>query len=136
MRLTPSPTAVSVGTVQDESSIQIQIITSPFFSSRPQGDVKGGQTQVIPVSRHSNWPGVYQGQVLVICVSCRVTHSTQDREVLPVNLNVNGVHGRCIIRHPGKSAHSPNRAKNPNACALLNQMARRTRPADIGDGDG
>ncbi|MFZ0751625.1 MAG: hypothetical protein WAM70_19855, partial [Pyrinomonadaceae bacterium] len=56
-----------------------------------QANVKGGQTQVVPVKFDTRnlELGVYKGQVLVNCVSCKSEPTcTQDREVLQVVLTV------------------------------------------------
>ena len=73
---------------------QIQTQNVPFLQvPTNQANVKGGQTQVIPVKFDTRdlAPGLYQGQVLVNCVSCKSEATcTQDREVLHVNLRVTG----------------------------------------------
>ena len=81
-----------VNRCQKNHQFQIQLQNVPFLQlSTNQANVKGGQTQVIPVKFDTRnlAPGVYQGQVLVICASCKGEATcTQDREVLQVNLTV------------------------------------------------
>ncbi|HUE82967.1 MAG TPA: hypothetical protein VMM84_12710 [Pyrinomonadaceae bacterium] len=71
---------------------QIQVQNAPFLHlSANQANVRGGQSQVLPVKFDTRnlAPGVYQGTVLVICVSCsKEPTCMQDREVLQVILTV------------------------------------------------
>ena len=71
---------------------QIQLQNVPFLQlSANQANVKGGQTQVIPVKFDTRniAPNVYHGTVVVICLSCSSEPTcTQNREVLQVTLTV------------------------------------------------
>jgi hypothetical protein len=73
---------------------QIQLQNVPFLQlSANQVNVKGSQTQVLPVKFDTRnlAPGVYQGTVTVLCLTCSSEPTcTQDREVVPVVLSVTG----------------------------------------------
>jgi hypothetical protein len=66
----------------------------PFLTiSQNQVQVAGGANQIVPVSFNTTGlaPKTYQGQVLVVCLTCASEPTcSQDREVLPVVLTVTG----------------------------------------------
>lgn len=122
---------------------QIQIQNLPFLHlSTNQTNVKGGETQVLPVKFDTTnlAPGIYQGAVLVICQTCKSEGTCkQDREVLPVILRVTGDSPASVPQTaptPNQPANTPTTASlNPSACPLLNQIVHVERdPADMGDG--
>lgn len=134
---------VVVNRCKQNHQFQIQTQNVPFLQlSANQANVKGGKTQVIPVKFDTRnlAPGVYQGQVLVVCVSCKSeTTCTQDREVLQVTLRVTG--DPAVTASP--STPPPNQPTTPTtpvpansgACSLINQIVHVERdPADMGDG--
>lgn len=81
-----------VNRCKQNHQFQIQTQNVPFLQvPTNQANVKGGQTQVVPVKFDTRnlTPGAYQGQVLVTCVSCKSEATCmQDREVLQVVLRV------------------------------------------------
>ncbi len=87
-------TLTVVNRCKKNHQFQIQLQNVPFLQlSQNQANVKGGATQVIPVKFDTRnlAPGNYQGQVLVICATCKSEPTcTQDQEVLRLNLNVTG----------------------------------------------
>lgn len=94
--LQPNTTASSnlsvINQCRKKHNFEIQPQNVPFLNiSRNQAQVNGGQTVNIPVQFNTQnlSPGLHQGQVLVICLSCRSEPTcTQDREVLQVIVNV------------------------------------------------
>lgn len=77
---------------KNKHNFQIQPQNVPFLNiSQNQVQVSGRKTVSIPVqfNTHNLTPGVHQGQVLVICLSCRSEPTcTQDRETLQVIVNI------------------------------------------------
>ena len=73
-------------------SFQIETQNADFLElGQNQVQVAGGQNEVVPVRFNTSGlqPKTYQGQVLVVCLTCSSEPTcTQDREVLPVILNV------------------------------------------------
>lgn len=99
-----------------------------------QANVKGGQTQLIPVKFDTRnlTPNAYQGQALVICVSCKSEATcTQDREILQVNLNVTGdpPASASPSTPPSESDTQPPATSpaNPSSCSLLNRIVHVER---------
>ncbi len=94
--LPQNTTAASTITVANQCrnnhEFQIQAINVPFLTlSVPRVQVAGGQTQVTSVQFNTSGmtPGVHQGQVNVVCLTCRREPTcTQDREVLQLTLTV------------------------------------------------
>lgn len=128
-----------VNRCKQNHQFQIQTQNVPFLQlSTNQTNVKGGQTQVIPVKFDTRnlAPGVYQGQVLVICLSCKSEGTcTQDREVLAVTLRVTGTPAP-IASTPSPSPNIPvTTPTSPGSCSLLTQIVHVERdPADMGEG--
>jgi|GEM_PF-7092495 len=130
-----------VNRCKQNHQFQIQTHNVPFLQvSANQANVKGGATQVIPVKLDTRnmAPGVYQGQVLVICVSCKSeTTCTQDREVLQVNLRVTGDPAATAspsTPQPNQPTTPPTVPVNPGACSLLRQIVHVERdPAHMVD---
>ncbi len=75
-------------------SFEIRPENVPFLEiSQTELKVKGGKDKLVPVMFNTInlIPKTYEGQVLVICTSCKKEPTcTQDRETLPVILNVHG----------------------------------------------
>lgn len=94
--LAANTTARSTLTVANQCqrthNFEIQPQNVPFFSlAQTRVQVNGRQTVVIPVvfNTQSLTLGLHQGQVAVICLTCNQEPTcTQDREVLPVIVNV------------------------------------------------
>ncbi len=88
--------ARSTLTVQNRCSrshnFQLDAANAGFLEiSQSQVQVSGGQNSVVPVIFNTSAlePRTYNGQVVVICLTCSTEPScTQDREILPVVLNV------------------------------------------------
>jgi chemotaxis protein histidine kinase CheA len=103
---------------------QIQLSNLPFLHfSSTQVNVKGGAKQLVPVKfdTRNMMPGVYQGTVLVICLSCKSEATcTQDREVLQVVLRVTS---ESPATPPGAATTNP-----PTSPPTTNQAAT-TQPA-------
>jgi hypothetical protein len=133
-----------VNRCKQNHQFQIQLQNVPFLQvSANQANVKGGETQVVPVKFDARnlAPGVYQGQVLVICVSCKSEATcTQDREVLQVTLRVTANSPALAPATPTPTPNQPPSPSttaplNPNACSLLKQIVHVERdPADMGEG--
>ncbi|MGQ0761640.1 MAG: hypothetical protein ACT4OT_06435 [Acidobacteriota bacterium] len=87
-------TLTVVNRCKKNHQFQIQTQNLPFLQlSANQVNVKGGQTQVLPVKFDTRNlpPGVHQGTVLVLCRTCGSEPTcTQDREVLQVMLTLTG----------------------------------------------
>lgn len=94
--LAPNASAQSnlsvVNQCRQKHTFEIQKQNVPFLNiSQNQVQVGGGQTVNVPVqfSAQNMAAGAYQGQVTVVCLTCRSEPTcTQDREVLQVVLNV------------------------------------------------
>lgn len=110
--LAPNTTAQSslsvVNQCRRKHNFEIQKQNVPFFNvSQNQVQAGGGQTVSLPVQFNTQnmAVGAYQGQVLVVCLTCRnEPNCMQDREVLQVVLNV---------APPNQPNNQPNPNQNP-----------------------
>ncbi len=118
--------APSTLTVQNRCSnthnFQISPQSVPFLQiGQEHVQVAGGNNNVVPVrfSTVGMEPGVYQGQVLVTCLSCNSEPTcTQDREVLPVILTVTGAVG---TNDPVDANQVPATFKKKDPCEVIEE---------------
>jgi len=85
-------TLTVVNRCRKNHQFEVQLQNTPFLRlSANLVNVKGGQTQVMPVKFDTSnlLPGIHQGTVLVLCKTCSSEATcTQDREVLQITLTV------------------------------------------------
>ncbi len=146
--LQTNSTARSTITVQNRCAkthnFQLSEVNAGFLEiSQTQVQVGGGQNAVAPVTfnTESLEPNVYQGQVLVVCLTCKTEPTcTQDREILPVILSVIpqtvSAEKQKDSQDPVKSA-ALDQAKNPcepieNRCEDLKNAAHRAEAEAAG----
>jgi len=116
-------TAPSNLTVQNRCrkthKFDIQLQNLSFLElSRNEVKVKGGRDFNLPVMFNTVnlTPQTYQGQVVVLCKTCKKEKTcTQDREVLPVILNVTGLVNATVVKKDGddKVASPSDNSKDP-----------------------
>ena len=108
---------------QGTHNFNIQTKNAPFLIlGSNSAQVAGGQNSVLPVQFNTNGlaPKVYNGEVLVICLTCKSEPTcTQDREVLPVILNITA----------RKKTEVPAQTRVKNPCELIKESCEDLRIA-------
>lgn len=116
---------------QGTHNFKLEFHNVPFLQPQAttQTQVGGGQSRQIPVIFNTNGllPGNYQGEVLVICESCKSEPTCrQDRERLPVNLTIANPNPT-----PTPWPANPQNQTNPTTPTALPTPGKRDQESDV-----